>query len=179
MPLASTAHMSLVEVSPSTVTRLKVRGTTSRRASESISRVMAQSVVTKHSMVPMLGWIMPEPLAMAPSVTVLPPIEQARASSFFTVSVVMMARAAASEPSGPAVRPAAAAGIPARMAAMLRVWPMTPVEATTKSAGPVARAASRAISSAYSWLMGQQALALPLLAATPQAVPSSRCSIVT
>ena len=43
----------------------------------------------------------------------------------------------------------------------------------------VARAASRAISSAYSWLMGQQALALPLLAATPQAVPSSRCSMVT
>ena len=79
------------------------------------------------------------------------------------------------------MRPAAAVGMPASMAAMLMVWPMTPVEATTKSAGarPVARAASRAISSAYSWLMGQQALALPLLAATPQAVPSSRCSIVT
>ena len=58
--------MSLVEVSPSTVTRLKVRATTSRRASSSISWVMAQSVVMKQSMVPMLGWIIPEPLAMAP-----------------------------------------------------------------------------------------------------------------
>ena len=71
--------------------------------------------------------------------------------------------------------------MPWAMASMFSSWPMTPVEATTKSAGarPVARAASRAISSAYSWLMGQQALALPLLAATPQAVPSSRCSMVT
>ena len=34
---------------------------------------MAQSVVMKQSMVPMLGWIMPEPLAMAPMVTVLAP----------------------------------------------------------------------------------------------------------
>ena len=34
---------------------------------------MAQSVVMPQSMVPMLGWIMPEPLAMAPMVTVLPP----------------------------------------------------------------------------------------------------------
>ena len=72
MPLASTTHMSLVEVSPSTVTRLKVRGTISWRASWSSSRVIAQSVVTKQSMVPMLGWIIPEPLAMAPMVTVLP-----------------------------------------------------------------------------------------------------------
>ncbi len=55
MPLARMTHMSLVEVSPSTVTRLKVRLTTLRRASSSISWVMAQSVVRKHSMVPMLG----------------------------------------------------------------------------------------------------------------------------
>ena len=133
MALASTTHMSLVEVSPSTVTRLKVRGTISWRASESISWVMAQSVVMKHSMVPMLGWIMPEPLAMAPRVTVLPPMEQVTASSFFTVSVVMMALAAASEPS--LDRAAAAWGRPFPMASMFSSWPMTPVEATTKSSG--------------------------------------------
>ena len=136
--------MSLVEVSPSTVTRLKVRATTSCRASSSISWVMAQSVVMKQSMVPMLGWIMPEPLAMAPRVTSFPPRVRETASSFFTVSVVMMARAASSEP----LRASAAASrraVPAWMAAMLMVWPMTPVEATTKSSGsrPVAWAAAR------------------------------------
>ena len=179
MPLASTTHMSLVEVSPSTVTRLKVRATTSWRASLSISWVMAQSVVTKASMVPMLGWIMPEPLAMAPRRTSLPPMVRETAISFFTVSVVMMAWAAVSEPS--ADRAAAAWGSPAWMAEMLMVWPMTPVLATTKSPGsrPVAAAAAVLMASAFSWLWGQQALALPLLATTPQATPFSRWSMVT
>ena len=174
MELASTTHMSLVEVSPSTVTRLKVRGTISWRASESSSGVMAQSVVMKHSMVPMLGWIMPEPLAMAPRVTVLPPMEQVKASSFFTVSVVMMALAAASEPS--LDRAAAAWGRPFPMASMFSSWPITPVEATTKSSGfrPVARAARTHISSACSWLLGAQALALPELATMAWASPFSR-----
>ena len=107
--------MSLVEVSPSTVTRLKVRATTSRRASsESISWVMAQSVVMKQSMVPMLGWIIPEPLAMAPRVTVFSTQGAGeKASSFFTVSVVMMARAASRRSlPGPAVWPASRRGHP-------------------------------------------------------------------
>ena len=58
---------------------------------------------------------------------------------------------------------------------------MTPVEATTKSSGswPVAWAAATHMASAFSWLMGQQALALPLLATTPQATPFSRWSMVT
>ena len=43
---------------------------------------MAQSVVMPQSMVPMLGWIMPEPLAMAPMVTVLPPSSTVTAISF-------------------------------------------------------------------------------------------------
>ena len=157
--------MSLVEVSPSTVTRLKVRGTTSRRASESISRVMAQSVVTKHSMVPMLGWIMPEPLAMAPSVTVLPPIEQARASSFFTVSVVMMAVAASVLPCSVVASLAAAAGMPLANGSMTMGWPMTPVEAgRTSSAGrSSALPTSSQHSSARATPLAAQVLALPLL----------------
>ena len=67
------------------------------------------------------------------------------------------------------------------MAAMFRVWPITPVEATTKSAAfsPVAAAARAHISSAFSWLMGQQALALPELAMMPWATPFSRWSMVT
>ncbi len=179
MPFASTTQVSLVEVSPSTVTRLKVLPATSRRASSSISWVMAQSVVIKHSMVPMLGWIMPEPLAMAPILTSFPPRPKETAISFFTVSVVMMARAAPSEPS--ADRAAATAGMPASMAWMLIVWPMTPVEQTAKSPAsrPVAAAAAAHMASAFSWLPGQQALALPLLTTTPQAAPSSRWSMVT
>ena len=171
--------MSLVEVSPSTVTRLNVRGTISWRASWSTSWAMAQSVVMKHSMVPILGWIIPEPLAMPPIVTVLPPRVRETAISFFLVSVVITALAAASEPlsfscstRGP---------IPFSMASMFSVWPMTPVEATTKSVGfnPVALAAAAHIRSAFSWPMGAQALALPLLATIPRHTPSSRLPMVT
>ena len=169
-----------MEVSPSTVTRLKVRGTTSWRASLSISWVMAQSVVMKQSIVPMLGWIMPEPLAMAPMVTVFPPRVREAASSFFSVSVVIMAWAASSEPPSFFSCPAST-GAPASMAAMFSVWPMTPVEATTKSVAlrPVAWAAASHIRWAFSCPSGAQALALPELAMTPQATPSSRCSMVT
>ena len=67
------------------------------------------------------------------------------------------------------------------MATMFRGCPMTPVEATAKSSGfrPVAWAASWHMASAFSWLWGQQALALPLFATTPQATPFSRWSMVT
>ena len=57
--------------------------------------LMAQSVVAKHSMVAMLGWIMPLPLEMPPTFTVLPPISTSAAASLGRVSVVMMAVAAA------------------------------------------------------------------------------------
>ena len=118
---------------------------------------------------------------MAPSVTVLPPIEQARASSFFTVSVVMMARAAASEPSGPAVRPAAASGIPARMAAMLRVWPMTPVEADHEVGGCAAGGPGGQPGHLLGVLVAHGAAGVGVAAVGrhAQAVPSSRCSMVT
>ena len=61
----------------------------------SVSFEITASVVRKASMVHMLGWIMPDPLAMPPSVTVFPPISSSTASSFSQVSVVMMALAAA------------------------------------------------------------------------------------
>ena len=117
--------------------------------------------------------------AMAPRVTVFPPMEQVKASSLRTVSVVMMASAASPEPSGD--RAAAASGMPFPMAAMFSSWPMTPVEATTKSLAfrPVAWAASWHISSACSWLLGAQALALPEFTTTAWASPFSRWSMVT
>ena len=91
MPFASTMQESLVEVSPSTLMRLKLTWTVSSRAVRIISGEMAQSVVRKQSMVPILGWIMPLPLAMPPMRTVLPPTVVSTATSFFSVSVVMMA----------------------------------------------------------------------------------------
>ena len=46
---------SLVEVSPSTLMRLKVLHTTSFSAARIIAGEMAQSVVKKHSIVPIVG----------------------------------------------------------------------------------------------------------------------------
>ena len=72
-PSAMRETMSLVEVSPSTLTMLKVSCTSVERAFWSISGETAASVVMNTSMVAMLGWIMPLPLAMPPSRQVLPP----------------------------------------------------------------------------------------------------------
>jgi hypothetical protein len=44
----------------------------------------------------MLGWIMPEPLHMPPTRTVLPPTSTSSVAVLGTVSVVMIASAAAS-----------------------------------------------------------------------------------
>ena len=56
----------------------------------------------------MLGWIMPEPLAMPVTVTVLPPIRTCRDAPLATMSVVMMACAASLQ--WPGARSACAAG---------------------------------------------------------------------
>ena len=93
-PFASTATMSFVDVSPSTLTMLNVSLTSPVSAACSIGALMAQSVVRKTSMVARFGWIMPEPLAMPPIVQVLPPAVNCTAISFGCVSVVMMPSAA-------------------------------------------------------------------------------------
>ena len=72
-PLASSATMSLVEVSPSTLTMLKESCTSAESAFCSMAGEIAASVVTKMSMVAMLGLIMPTPLPMAPMRHSLPP----------------------------------------------------------------------------------------------------------
>ena len=91
--------MSLVEVSPSTLILLKVTRTTSRSIFFRVSPSTAASVVTKDSIVPMLGWIIPEPLAMPPIRTAFPPSSSSTLICFITRSVVMMAPAASSLPS--------------------------------------------------------------------------------
>ena len=68
-PVAISRHMSFVDVSPSTVMRLNVRADRRRAARRRhASAVSGASVVTKASIVAMFGWIMPEPLAMPPTV---------------------------------------------------------------------------------------------------------------
>ncbi len=97
-PLAIMLTMSLVEVSPSTLTMLKVFLMSPLRAFCSMAGEIAASVVRKTSMVAMSGCIMPLPLAMPPKRQVLPPRLNSTAISFFFVSVVMMASQASSLP---------------------------------------------------------------------------------
>lgn len=138
---------------------------------------IAQSVVTNASIVPMLGWIMPEPLQMPPMRQILPPAVNSTATVFISVSVVMMAVAAASEPSSDRV----SFPIFSSMHSMFSRWPITPVDATTMSlsARPSSFAAAAASRWAFSMPSGAHALALPEFTTTACAVWSARCSIVT
>ena len=64
--------MSLVEVSESTVTLLKLLFTEAVRAADRSGGVRGASVVMTAIMVAMFGMIMPAPLAMPPTVNVAP-----------------------------------------------------------------------------------------------------------
>ena len=163
--------MSLVEVSPSTETMLKVLATSCFRAFSSMAGAMAQSVVRNTSMVARSGWIMPEPLAMPPSLQGLPSTSKATAISLTLVSVVMMASAASRLWSPKA---AASWGMAAAMGATSSFWPMTPVEATTTFSGamPSAAPARQHISWATWMPSALQVLALPLLQMMAWAMPS-------
>ncbi len=79
-------------------------------------------------MVAMLGWIIPAPLAIPPIRTGRPSSSNSTAVDFGRVSVVMMASAAASPPSGP--RAATASAMPSSIFSMGSGSPMTPVEHT-------------------------------------------------
>lgn len=94
----------------------------------------------------MFGSIMPEPFAMPPTVTFLPPTVTVAHASFGRVSVVMTAFSAASPCA--AVRPSAAAAffMPASRRSVGSGRPMTPVEATRTCRGstPSSPAVTRA-----------------------------------
>ena len=68
----------------------------------------------------MFGWIMPLPLAVPPTVTVLPPISTRTAASLVRVSVVRMASA---KPAPSRSRPAATPSIPAEILVHRQVLP--------------------------------------------------------
>ena len=103
-PVAKISKVSLVEVSPSMVTALKVSSTAGSSEARSACGSIAASVKRKASMVAMSGAIMPAPLAMPLMVTSTPSISALRVASLGKVSVVMMARAASAKASGLASR---------------------------------------------------------------------------
>src|SRR5262249_37213665 len=88
---------SLVDVSPSTVMQLKERCAACATAARSKGSETRASQATNPSMVAMLGWIMPAPLARPVTFTVAAPISIRREAALGRVSVVMIACAAASQ----------------------------------------------------------------------------------
>ncbi len=120
----------------------------------------------------MAGAIMPAPLAMPLMVTVVLPSRAVAVASLGNVSVVMMARAASSQPS-----PCAACASPAITPANLPASsgsPMTPVEARNTSPG--LQCAALAVMSAVSLVATRpflpvKALALPELTTSARARP--------
>ena len=126
-PLARAIRVSLVLVSPSTVIWLKLLLAARLSICCQSWGDTAASQVTKESMVAILGWIIPEPLAIPPIRTGLPSIMVSRAIDLGTKSVVMIDRAASSPPSSLAA--AATWGIPALRASIFILCPITPVEA--------------------------------------------------
>src|SRR3989344_6267318 len=93
-PFAKTTTMSLVLMQPSTVMQLNVGSTASLSAAFKSGALMAASVIMYASIVAMLGWIMPEPLAQPPSVIFFPLMETCTAISLTAKSVVKIAIAA-------------------------------------------------------------------------------------
>ena len=125
------------------------------------------------SIVAMSGWIMPAPLAMPVTVTSAPSMRMRRDAPFGTVSVVMIARAAACQRSSRAAR--RADGSPSTIFPTGNGSMMTPVENTSTCSGaqPTSAAAFAHVARASaSPELPVPALALPAL--TTSARKSSR-----
>ena len=140
-PVLSSKKVSLVDVSPSTVMRLKLASATRRTQVCNSSGAILASVAIMPSMVAMLGRIMPAPLEM-PVITTSPPGSFTRRDTALgSVSVVMMASAASAQCAG--ARSATASGTPAVMRSTGRCSRITPVDiGSTVSAGTPSAAAT-------------------------------------
>ena len=176
-PVASSRSVSEVEVSLSTVMALNEASVASAKSGCRIEAGRAASVTAKASMVAMSGAIMPEPLAMPAMVTATPSISTLAAAPLGKVSVVMIARAAASTPS-----PRSSVASSATRLVIFSTgsrWPITPVEATKISSGRQPRAwatASASARTAASPSGPRNTLALPALMITARARPDGRIS---
>ena len=163
--------MSFVLMSPSMEIMLKVSATISLNAPWSNSPSMAASVVIKVSIVAMFGQIMPEPLAIAPIRTSLPPSSIFSPKLLAWVSVVIMAFEASGLPSTDNFPTASL--MPAVILSMGRLTPITPVEATNTSsaAQPICSAAIFAVSfAAFIPVSPVQAFAQPAFATMARAL---------
>ena len=128
-------------------------------------------MVTTASIVARLGWIIPAPFAIPP--TVRP--SRATTAVFDPLSVVRIASAAASPPSAESA--AAAASTPARSFSIGSRGPITPVERTTTSSGRIpSRSATRSAVVRASTSPGTPvaAFATPALTTTAWGSASSR-----
>ena len=173
-PFARANTTSLVLMSLSTVSALKLRAMAARSAPASVAGEMAASVVTTAIMVASEGAIIPEPLQMAEMVASLPPILTVRAAILMRVSVVMIASAACS---GSARSERTRAGAAATIFGAGSRWPMTPVEALSTADGgiPSARAtASQTVFTSSRPAGPVSALALPLFTTTAWNPPEGR-----
>jgi hypothetical protein len=169
--------VSEVEVSPSTVTALKVSVTPRASSDCSAAGAIGASVKTNDSMVAMSGAIMPAPLAMPQIVTSALPSRTVAAAPLGNVSVVMIARAASCQRPGAAsaTRPS----ITPSKASARNGSPITPVEARKTSRGlqPTALAAMSAVDFVASRpVRPVKALALPELTTSARALPLLRCA---
>src|SRR3990172_790925 len=119
-------------------------------------------------MVAMLGHIIPAPLAMPATVTLLPLMLKLDWRVFGNASVVIIAEAAREKPSGRS--PAISSGTPALTFSTGKGTPMTPVDDTSispfLSPSPFSMKDAMAQAAAYPSLP-VHALALPLFTTTP------------
>lgn len=116
---------------PSESTRSKVVRVAPWRAVRRPPASTWASVVSTTSIVARAGASMPAPLAMPPTVHVPSGVSTETCAVLATVSVVMIAVAAARPPS--VDNAAAAVSTPASSASIGTGWPITPVDATTTS----------------------------------------------
>ena len=171
-PFASANTQSLVDMSPSTVSALKLRRIACCRAEARMFGFTAQSVATTAIIVASDGAIIPEPLQMQVRVTSLPPMRTVRAASFMRVSVVMIASAAGR---GSAFSEAISAGIAATILCAGSLTPITPVEALSTAPAGMRNCFDTASHTVFTSSRPSgpvSALALPLLTTTAR-IPSA------
>src|SRR6202795_2749721 len=179
-PFASTATVSLVDWSPSTVIRLSDPSTARLSTRGSASEATIASVARKQNIVARCGSSMPTPLAMPPIVIGRPPISIRRAASLSRVSVVMIASAALRPPWGE--RPLTSFGSAARILSIGSGWPITPVAAISTWPGLMRRSSPTVLVISRASLIPcspVQTLEHPLEARMAWARPSRMCSCET
>ena len=175
LPVAATTKLSLVDVSPSTVAQLNETSAMSRASAASSGAARGASVAMNDSIVAMFGWIIPAPLAMPVTVTGTPSTTTRRDAPLGTVSVVMIAEAAANQWSARAV--ACAAGSAATRRSTGSGSMITPVEngSTSCIVQPTRLAtAAQVVSASARPRAPVPALALPALTTSARDAPPRR-----